>query len=93
MSVTYTDDRAEMREDTFVPVYARTKSRARRKGGVRTWMILAPIGAVLVGGAAAAMMMNPGAEPEPAALAEPAATGPVLPAAPAPLPMEAAPEA
>lgn len=91
MSVTYTDDRNEaLREDTFVPVYARTKASRARKGGVRSWMIMAPIGALVIGGAVAAMMLS-GGDVAPAPLAEPAATAPVLPATPAPMAMEPAP--
>ncbi|WP_420477894.1 hypothetical protein [Brevundimonas sp. FT23028] len=98
MSVTYTEDRAEVREDAFVPVYARKRSSGRSKGGVKTWMILAPVGVLLVGGAAAAMMMGGGEDTAP--LVEPAATAPVVPAASTPLtapaadamtPVEAAP--
>ena len=43
-------------------------------------MILAPIGVLVLGAGAAAMMMGGGEEAEPAPLIEPAATGPVLPA-------------
>ena len=45
MSMTYADANTETRtEDAFVPRYARpTKS----KKSVKTWMILAPIGAVV----------------------------------------------
>ena len=59
MTVTYTDDSLRndpVRDEVFVPRYART-GRARKKGGVRAWMILAPVGALaLIGGAAAVMM-------------------------------------
>lgn len=85
MSVTYTDDHNEaLREETFVPVYARTRTSRTRKKGVRTWMILAPVGLLVIGGAAAATMtMNRG---EPAApLAEPAVTAPVIPETPMPM--------
>ena len=46
MSMTYADANTETRaEDAFVPRYARpTKS----KKSVKTWMILAPIGAVVL---------------------------------------------
>lgn len=59
MTVTYTEDTLRndpIRDEVFVPRYART-GRARKKGGVRAWMILAPVGALaLIGGAAAVMM-------------------------------------
>lgn len=59
MTVTYTDDTIRndvTHDEVFVPRYART-GRARRKGGVRAWMILAPVGALaLIGGGAAVMM-------------------------------------
>ena len=61
MSMTYanaeTEARAHSRSEpaAFVPRYARpTKS----KKAVKTWMILAPIGAVVLLGSAAAMMMR-----------------------------------
>lgn len=88
MSVTYPHDRPtpqgeyleSPREEPFVPVYARTRRNTRsRKGGVKAWMILAPIG-VLVLGAGAVAMMTGGDEVAPAPLAEPAATPLVLPA-------------
>ena len=74
MTVTYTDtDRnAPMTADAFVPRYARAR-RARK--GVRTWMILAPIGArVFVGGGA--VMMVGGAESQP--LVEPETVSPLV---------------
>lgn len=91
MSVTYPhdhpmshSDRVDApREEPFIPVYARTGRTARgRKGGVKTWMILAPIGVLVLGGAAAALMMGDGGDVAPAPLVEPAATPPVLPAQP-----------
>ena len=92
MSVTYTEDRNDpLHEDTFVPVYARTKASRARKGGLRSWMILAPIGVLVIGGAAAAMMTMGGEDVAQAPLAEPAATAPVLPTTPAPMAMEPAP--
>lgn len=82
MTVTYTDDTLRndpVNDEIFVPRYART-GKARTKGGVRTWMILAPIGAVALIGGAAVMMMAPGEE-----------TSPVEPAARAPLVQPSAP--
>lgn len=77
MTVTYTDDTLRnepMTEEVFVPRYART-GKSRSKGGIRTWMILAPVGALaLIGGGAAVMMSGEtGSEPL------------VAPAAPVPL--------
>ena len=90
MSVTYPQDRADAAgEETFVPVYARTKAQLRRKGGMRTWMILAPIGVLVIGGAAAMMLMNGGGDVAEAPLAEAAATSAADTPAPsiAPLPL------
>lgn len=91
MTLTYTDDHARpygetpaaRAEEPYVPVYARGKSRKARKTGVRSWMILAPVGVLVLGGAAALMLMN--GDGREAAPLEPAATAPVLPAAPAAL--------
>ena len=90
MTITYPHDRSVSndglseapREEPFVPVYARTRSTRGRKGGVKTWMILAPIGVLVLGGAAMALVMGQGDEEAPAPLIEPAATGPVLPTQP-----------
>lgn len=108
MSVTYPHDRPTLhehrpepiRDEPFVPVYARTRTATGRRGGVKSWMILAPIGVLVLGGAAAALMMG-GDEPPAAPLIEPAATAPVVPATPLPLetasievaPIDAAPVA
>ena len=69
MSVTYTDQvrpaaarpAARVEGEAYVPVYARSGARKSNKP-VKTWMILAPLGVLVVGGAAAAMLMQP-AEP------------------------------
>ena len=91
MTVTYPHDRPmpdgdrfeAPRDEPFVPVYARTRRSSRsRKGGVKTWMILAPIGVLMLGGAAAALVMADREAAAPAPLAEPAVAGPVLPAQP-----------
>lgn len=64
MSMTYANANTETRaEETFVPRYARP---AKSTKSVKTWMILAPIGAVVLLGAGVAMMMGGG---EQAALA------------------------
>ncbi len=76
MTVTYTDNVTpthSIEADSFVPRYARAK-RARK--GVKTWMILAPIGAVVLVGAGAVMMMNGGSESQP--LVEPGPASPVV---------------
>lgn len=60
MTVTYTDDTIRndsAHDEVFVPRYART-GRARRKGSVRAWMILLPVGALALAGGAAAVMMS-----------------------------------
>lgn len=83
MSVTYTEDRIDpVTEETFVPVYARRGSSAKSKGGLKTWMILAPLGAIAVIGGGALMLMGGSNEADEAALVEPASTAPVLPLAP-----------
>ena len=69
MSVTYTDQvrpaaarpAARIDGEAYVPVYARSGARKSNKP-VKTWMILAPLGVLVVGGAAAAVLMQP-AEP------------------------------
>lgn len=90
MSITYPHDRSMPnagvpdvpREEPFVPVYARTRSARGRKGGVKSWMILAPIGVLVLGAAAVTLAMGEGDDVAPVPLAEPAATGPVLPTRP-----------
>ena len=63
MSVTYPDplkpygDRVEVNpnadgasDEPFVPVYARTGKSTRRNGGkIKTWMILTPVGILVLG--------------------------------------------
>lgn len=102
MSMTYPHDRPATpgrlevpHEEPFVPVYARSGRRtgAVRKGGFRPWMVLAPIGVLVLGAGAAAILA--GGEPQGAAapVLEPAPTAPVLSTQPASIeviPMEAA---
>ena len=79
MSMTYANANTEARADdtTFVPRYART---TKSKKSVKTWMILAPIGAVVLLGSGVAMMMGG----EQAAPAQPAETAvPAIQTAPA----------
>lgn len=83
MTVTYTDDtvrNSSVSADTFLPRYAQAK---RSKKGPKTWMILAPIGALALIGGGAAMMMGGGAETQP--LAEPEPVTPIV------QPLESAP--
>lgn len=80
MTYTYAEDlkprpATTTAEPAFTPVYARKHSS--RNKPVKTWMIMAPIGLLVLGGAAAAMLMNPASETTP--LAEPASTPAVLP--------------
>ncbi len=91
MSVTYIpepDTNAVDVESDYVPVYARTGRAKSVKGGkqIKTWMILAPVGAVVLIGGAVAMMTLGGGE-DAAPLAEAPTTAPVL----APLTAEPAP--
>lgn len=61
MSVTYTDetnDRTLNSDAPYVPAYARSRQSRKSKGGIKTWMILAPIGVLAVGGVGAVMLMN-----------------------------------
>ena len=112
MSLTYPDTRPEpqpivpeMRSreaEAWTPVYARRP--VRRKGKVKSWMILAPVGALTVAALGAWALMNPGEETAAPALADPApmaapalTTDPLLTEAAAPgdavlqPPLEAAP--
>lgn len=78
MSVTYTDQvrpaaarpAARIDGEAYVPVYARSGARKSNKS-VKTWMILAPLGVLVVGGAAAAMLMQPATPTAPAEEAAP----------------------
>jgi hypothetical protein len=92
-------------EEPFVPVYARRGKAARgaNSGKVKTWMILAPLGVIVLGGIVAMTMLDTGGDAA-APLAEPAATAPVVSATPlietapatsasTPAPVQAAPAA
>ncbi len=60
MTVTYTEDTVgndALQDEIFVPRYARTNG-GRKKGGVRAWMILAPVGALALLGGAAMIWMS-----------------------------------
>ena len=96
MSVTYTDQirpaAANVDSEAYVPVYARSGARKSNKP-VKTWMILAPLGALVVAGAAATMLMQPAApvaeEPVPfAPLAAQLAASEVAPLNAPSIPME-----
>ena len=79
MSLTYTDETNTIRsEEQYTPVYARRGARKQKK--FKTWMILAPIGAVVLAGSAAMMLM--GGQPETAALGESAPMEAAAPLAP-----------
>lgn len=63
MSAPYTDQirpAAVIDNDAYVPVYARSAARKSNKP-VKTWMILAPLGVLVVAGAVSAMLMQPAA--------------------------------
>lgn len=89
MTVTYTEDlkpypKTTLGDEPFTPSYAR---KTGGKKAVKTWMILAPIGLLVLGGSAAALLMNPATEPlaEPApslSVPAPAPTSAAVPAAP-----------
>ena len=94
MSVTYPADPAKpygdrleapqidtAREEAFVPVYARRGKARGGQGKIKTWMILAPVAVLALGGIGAMMVMQ-GPEEASTPLVEPAATAPVLPIAP-----------
>lgn len=66
---------ANTEDAVFVPRYARTARSARKP--VKTWMILAPLGALVVVGGAVAMMLN---SEEPRIAAAPAEQAAVAPA-------------
>ena len=90
MTITYPHDQSipndglatAPREEPFVPVYARTRSATGRKGGLKSWMILAPIGVLVLGAAAVVLVTAQDDDVASVPLAEPAATGPVLPTQP-----------
>ena len=69
-----------VRDEPFVPVYARRGKAQGGKGKIKAWMILVPVGALALAGMGAMMMSNQGDTSEP--LAQPARTLPVLPATP-----------
>ena len=78
MSVTYTNepnDRSLDSEAPYVPAYARSRQARKSKGGVKTWMILAPIGVLTLGGIGAATLM--GGEQAPMVEAEATTPAPV----------------
>ncbi|KDP95899.1 hypothetical protein ER13_06425 [Brevundimonas sp. EAKA] len=59
-------------DEVFVPRYAQRRSRSNKS--VKTWMIIAPIGALAVIGTAAALMMGGDAPAAPASSAQPLST-------------------
>ena len=77
-------------DEPFVPVYARRGKARGGQGKIKTWMILAPVGVLVLGGVGAMLVMGGGEEAS-APLAEPAATAPVLSSTPAPTATAVAP--
>ncbi|WP_339914758.1 hypothetical protein [uncultured Brevundimonas sp.] len=86
------DTAAVVDREPYTPVYARSGKARNGRKAVKTWMILAPVGAVVLIGGAAAMMMGgettsslgapvPVAAP-PAALPTPEAVAPLSTEAP-----------
>jgi len=95
MTITYPQDQSirnegptdAPREEPFVPVYARTRSATGRKGGVKSWMILAPVGVLIEtrGGATIEVTPEPVVRAAPApAHARRAEPAPVRRSTPAP---------
>jgi hypothetical protein len=85
------DPHAELTNDEpFVPVYARRGKARTGQSKIKSWMILAPVGAIVLGGIGAMMFMG-GSEEVATPLAEPAATAPVVSALPAPVDAATAP--
>ncbi|WP_313004967.1 hypothetical protein [Brevundimonas sp.] len=88
MSVTYTDQvrpaAPRVDSDAYVPVYARSGARKSNKP-VKTWMVLAPLGVLVVGGAAAAMLMQPAETTAPATVEAAPIEAPLAMAATSPL--------
>lgn len=68
-------------QEPFIPVYARRGKSARRKGGkIKTWMILTPVGLLVLAGLGVVALR--GGEETVTPLSEPAATAPVVSATP-----------
>ncbi|MGV8928979.1 MAG: hypothetical protein ACOH1E_04470 [Brevundimonas sp.] len=72
---------ADLAHEPFIPVYARRGKARGGQGKVQTWMILAPVAVLVLGGIGTMLVMG-GAEEVPTPLAEPALTAPVLSSAP-----------
>lgn len=81
MSMTYSDAKPNIAsvdgagratDDVFVPRYAQRRHKSNKP--VKTWMIIAPIGALAVIGTAAALMMGGGEQAAPAVPAESVST-------------------
>lgn len=85
------DPHAQLTNDEpFVPVYARRGKARTGQSKIKSWMILAPVGAIVLGGIGAMMFMG-GSEDVATPLVEPAATPPVVSALPAPVDAAPAP--
>ncbi len=71
-NTTAVDATGRSSDDVFVPRYAQRRGRSNKS--VKTWMIIAPIGALAVIGTAAALMMGGDEPAAPASSAQPLAT-------------------
>lgn len=84
MSLTYPNETDTLHDDAiYTPVYARGNTRGKKKG-IKTWMILAPVGGVVLLGTAAMMLLYPTNETTPLVEAEPPVVSPMAPIAPEP---------
>jgi hypothetical protein len=84
MSLTYPNETETLHDDAvYTPVYARGKTRGKKKG-VKTWMILAPVGGVVLMGGAAMMLLDPSNEAAPLVEAETPVVSAMAPIAPEP---------
>ena len=72
---------ADLAHEPFIPVYARRGKARGGQGKIQTWMILAPVAVLVLGGIGTMLIMG-GADEAPTPLAEPALTAPVLSSAP-----------
>ncbi len=84
MSLTYPNETDTLHDDAvYTPVYARGKTRGKKKG-IKTWMILAPVGGVVLLGGAAMMLLYPSNETAPLVEAETPVVSAMAPIAPEP---------
>lgn len=84
MSLTYPNETDTLHDDAvYTPVYARGKARSKKKG-IKTWMILAPVGSVVLLGSAAMMLLYASNETAPLVEAETPVVSAMAPIAPEP---------